>query len=160
MEEPPEPVNLGDGLATPESLALWFKKGTDIQDEELRVFDLALVSSANNNEEGAFAGVRQVANTLNIILGGYYETLLELSQNLADEAKVIEFNSAYAPVLRLMKSANSEMWGDITYQPVGGKAFRGTVVGVEGHGLTWGLSDIDREHIKTKQKKCTHGTYV
>jgi len=97
--------------------------------------------------------VRQVANTLNTILGGYYETLLELSKDLADEAKVIEFNSAYAPVLRLMKSANSEMLGDITYQPVGGKSFKGTVVGVEGHGLTWGLSDIDREYIKTKQKK-------
>ncbi|OOE54258.1 toxin VasX [Salinivibrio kushneri] len=153
LEQPPEPVNLGDGLATPELLALWFKKGPDIQDEDLRIFDLGLVSSANNNEEGAFASVRQVANTLNTILGGYYETLLELSKDLADEAKVIEFNSAYAPVLRLMKSANSEMLGDITYQPVGGKAFKGAVVGVEGHGLTWGLSDIDREYIKTKQTK-------
>ncbi|OOF02434.1 toxin VasX [Salinivibrio sp. MA607] len=152
LEQPPEAANLGDGLATPESLALWFKKGQDIQDEDLRIFDLAFMSSANNNEEGAFGPVRQVANTLDGILRGYYEILLELSQDLADEAKVIEFNSAYAPVLRLMKAANSEVWGDITYQPVGGKAFRGTVVGVEGHGLTWGLSNTDREHIKTKQK--------
>lgn len=44
------------------------------------------------------------------------------------------------------------MWGDITYIPVSGAELKGTVVGVHGHGLSYGLSASDREFVDSKKK--------
>ena len=151
----PEPFNSGSGFATAESLALWAKDNMLINDGQLQVMDLAFLLPANSNEDenGIFNNTRRIANITDSILKGYFDTLLKLSEDLASEAKVIQFNAAYAPVLGLMKATNSTMWGDITYVPVDGAEFKGTIVGVHGHGLSYGLSAADREYIKTKKKK-------
>lgn len=148
----PEPSNSDSGFATLESLALWSKEDMLIQDEQLQVMDLAFMSPANSNQEKAFNLERRVANIMDEILRGYFDTLLNLSQDLANEAKAIQFNAAYAPVLGLMKATNAKMWGDITYVPVSGAELKGTVVGVHGHGLSYGLSAADREFVDSKKK--------
>ncbi|WP_234427529.1 hypothetical protein, partial [Vibrio anguillarum] len=83
-----------------------------IQDEQLQVMDLAFMSPSNSNQEKAFNLERRIASIMNDILKGYFDTLLNLSQDLTSEAKVIQFNAAYAPVLGLMKATNAKMWGD------------------------------------------------
>ncbi|HAS3640401.1 TPA: hypothetical protein I6201_001764 [Vibrio cholerae] len=148
----PLPFNSGSGFATLESLALWSKEEMLIQDEQLQVMDLAFMSPSNSNQEKAFNLERRIASIMNDILKGYFDTLLNLSQDLISEAKVIQFNAAYAPVLGLMKATNSKMWGDITYIPVSGAELKGTVVGVHGHGLSYGLSASDREFVDSKKK--------
>lgn len=148
----PPPFNSGSGFATLESLALWSKEDMLIQDEQLQVMDLAFMSPSNSNQEKAFNLERRIASIMNDILKGYFDTLLNLSQDLTSEAKVIQFNAAYAPVLGLMKATNAKMWGDITYVPVSGAELKGTVVGVHGHGLSYGLSAADREFVDSKKK--------
>ncbi|WP_367990460.1 hypothetical protein AB2S62_17850 [Vibrio sp. NTOU-M3] len=153
----PTPNNPGSGFATPESLAIWAQEDFLIDDEKLQFMDLAFMSKANDNEEGAFNTERRLANVTDGILKGYFDALQALSKNLTEHAKVIEFNSAYAPVLGLMKATNSKFWGDILYTPVGGAEYKGTVVGVHGHGLSYGLSATDRDYIKTRNKKTPMG---
>ncbi|TQP97817.1 hypothetical protein FLL78_17700, partial [Vibrio cholerae] len=148
----PPPFNSGSGFATLESLALWSKEEMLIQDEQLQVMDLAFMSPSNSNQEKAFNLERRIASIMNDILKGYFDTLLNLSQDLISEAKVIQFNAAYAPVLGLMKATNAKMWGDITYVPVSGSELKGIVVGVHGHGLSYGLSAADREFVDSKKK--------
>ncbi|OXX29046.1 toxin VasX [Vibrio sp. V08_P9A1T1] len=153
----PAPFNSGSGFATLESLALWSKEEMLIQDEQLQVMDLAFMSPSNSNQEKAFNLERRIASIMNDILKGYFDTLLNLSQDLTSEAKVIQFNAAYAPVLGLLKATNVKMWGDITYVPVSGSELKGIVVGVHGHGLSYGLSAADREFVESSKKKSAFG---
>ncbi|MDC5707238.1 hypothetical protein OPW41_20690 [Vibrio europaeus] len=153
----PTPNNPGSGFATPESLAIWAQEDFLINDEKLQFMDLAFMSKANDNEEGAFNTERRLANVTDGILKGYFDALQALSKDLTEHAKVIAFNSAYAPVLGLMKATNSKFFGDILYTPVGGAEYKGTVVGVHGHGLSYGLSTTDRDYIKTRNKKTPMG---
>ncbi|AXN05020.1 toxin VasX, partial [Vibrio anguillarum] len=148
----PLPFNSGSGFATLESLALWSKEEMLIQDEQLQVMDLAFMSPSNSNQEKAFNLERRIASIMNDILKGHFDTLLNLSQDLTSEAKVIQFNAAYAPVLGLLKATNAKMLGDITYVPVSGSELKGIVVGVHGHGLSYGLSAADREFVDSKKK--------
>ncbi|HGF7477439.1 TPA: toxin VasX [Vibrio mimicus] len=153
----PPPFNSGSGFATLESLALWSKEDMLIQDEQLQVMDLAFMSPSNSNQEKAFNLERRIASIMNDILKGYFDTLLNLSQDLTSEAKVIQFNAAYAPVLGLLKATNAKMLGDITYVPVSGSELKGIVVGVHGHGLSYGLSAADREFVESSKKKSAFG---
>lgn len=152
----PEPFNSGSGLATPESLALWSKERWLVNDEQLQIMDLAFMSPANSNGEGAFALEKRIANIIDIIFKGYFDALLALSQDLASEAKVIQFNHVYAPVLSLMKATNAEMWGDIVYAPVTGSEHKGIVVGVHGHGLSYGVSAADKASINNRRTGRLH----
>lgn len=154
----PEPYNSGSGLASPESLALWSKENFAIEDDNIQLIDLGFMSSSNSNEEKPFNLERRIANITDGIFKGYYDALMELSRSsLENEAKVIQFNAAYAPVLTLLKATNDKFWGEMTYIPVGGAELTGTVVGVHGHGLSYGLTADEREHIKNRQNKAPMG---
>ncbi|CCN69157.1 toxin VasX [Vibrio nigripulchritudo] len=154
---PPEPFNSGTGFATPESLAQWESEHFIIEDDALKVMDLAFMAKANDNSEGPFATVRRISNTTDGILRGYFDAVLALSKNISEHAKVVEFNSAYAPVLALLKSTNSKLWGEALYVPVGGSELKGAVVGVHGHGLSYGVLDVERKHIQSKKNKTPMG---
>ncbi|PMN87964.1 hypothetical protein [Enterovibrio norvegicus] len=156
----PTPFNSGSGLASTYSLAFWEKDNYNIDEKELEFIDLAFMSEANDNNKDYFPLIRRVVNITDGILKGYFDTLQSLSKELNSSAKVIAFNNAYSPVLRLMKATNSKLWGDIIYTPTGGSEFKGTVLGVHGHGLSYGLSASDREYIKTKKKNTPMGRLI
>ncbi|MDA0150461.1 toxin VasX [Vibrio sp. LaRot3] len=149
---PPAPFNDGTGTATPESLALWGKDDFIVNEEQLHVMDLAFMTEANDNGEDNFGVVRRAANVLDGILRGYFDALQALSEDLSKHAKVIQFNKAYAPVLGLLKATNSKLWGEMVYTPVGGAELKGTVLGVHGHGLSYGLTAQEAQTVRTKGK--------
>ncbi len=155
--EVPLPYNSGSGLASPESLAQWALDEFDTEDHALQVhalqtMDLTFMEPLTDNGESlGFGMTRRIAGVTNSILSGYFDALQSLSpliNELAEEAQVLQFNKAYAPLLRLMKGSHPKMWGDITYQPVGATmkpGFKGIVIGVHGHGLEFGLSAAERK---------------
>lgn len=159
---PPEAMNDGSGLATPESLAQWSQNDFELEDDQLEVIDLVFITKSNvaaslsDKVQDAFSQARRVSSILNSILQGYYEALMSI-KDLATEAKVIQFNSAYASVLALTKATNPTYLGKMLFTSAQGAQTKGYVVGVHGQGLKFGLSDDDREHIKNKRRKGLQG---
>jgi hypothetical protein len=159
---PPEAMNDGSGFATPESLAQWSQKDFVLEDDQLEVIDLVFITKSNvaaslsDKVQDAFSQARRVSSILNSILQGYYEALMSI-KDLASEAKVIQFNTAYASVLALTKATNPTYLGKMLFTSAQGAETKGYVVGVHGQGLKFGLSDDDREHIKNKRRKGLQG---
>ncbi|WP_339719019.1 toxin VasX [Marinomonas primoryensis] len=159
---PPEAMNDGSGFATPESLAQWSQKGFVLEDDQLEVIDLVFITKSNvaaslsDKVQDAFSQARRVSSILNSILQGYYEALMSI-KDLASEAKVIQFNQAYASVLALTKATNPTYLGKMLFTSAQGAETKGYVVGVHGQGLKFGLSADDREHIKNKRRKGLQG---
>ncbi|MGO2354714.1 MAG: hypothetical protein ACTH58_08250 [Marinomonas foliarum] len=159
---PPEAMNDGSGLATPESLAKWSQNDFVLEDDQLEVIDLVFITKSNvassmsDQVQDAFSQARRVSGILNSILQGYYEALMSI-KDLASEAKVIQFNTAYASVLALTKATNPTYLGKLLFTSAQGAETKGYVVGVHGQGLEFGLSADDREHIKNKRRKGLQG---
>jgi hypothetical protein len=159
---PPEAINDGSGLATPESLARWSQNDFILEDDQLDVIDLVFITKSNvaaslsDKVQDAFSQARRVSSILNSILQGYYEALMSI-KDLASEAKVIQFNSAYASVLALTKATNPTYLGKMLFTSAQGAQTKGYVLGVHGQGLKFGLSADDREHIKNKRRKGLQG---
>lgn len=159
---PPEALNDGSGLATPESLAQWSQNDFELEDDQLEVIDLVFITKSNvaaslsDKVQDAFSQARRVSSILDNILKGYYEALMSI-KDLASEAKVIQFNSAYASVLALTKATNPTYLGKMLFTSAQGAQTKGYVIGVHGQGLKFGLSDDDREHVKNKRRKGLQG---
>lgn len=159
---PPEAMNDGSGFATPESLAQWSQNDFELEDEQLEVIDLVFITKSNvaaslsDKVQDAFSQARRVSSILDNILKGYYEALMSI-KDLASEAKVIQFNQAYASVLALTKATNPTYLGKLLFTSAQGAETKGYVVGVHGQGLEFGLSADDREHIKNKRRKGLQG---
>ncbi|BFM48497.1 hypothetical protein [Marinomonas sp. THO17] len=159
---PPEPFNDGSGYATPESLAQWSQEDFVLEEDDLLVVDLAMITKANvaasqnDKEKYVFTQVKRVSNIIDSILKGYYEALMSI-KDLASEAKVIQFHQAYASLLALTKATNPSYLGKLQFTSVQGAETKGYVVGVHGQGLSFGLSADDREHIKNKRRKGLQG---
>ncbi|GAA0232365.1 toxin VasX [Marinomonas primoryensis] len=159
---PPEALNDGSGFATPESLAQWSQNDFELEDDQLEVIDLVFITKSNvpaslsDKVQDAFSQARRVSSILNSILSSYYEALMSI-KDLASEAKVIQFNQAYASVLALTKATNPTYLGKMLFTSAQGAETKGYVVGVHGQGLEFGLSADDREHIKNKRRKGLQG---
>ncbi|WP_137170274.1 toxin VasX [Marinomonas sp. FW-1] len=158
----PEALNDGSGFATPQSLAQWSLNDFVLEDDKLEVIDLVFVTKSNvaaslsDKVQDAFSQARRVSSILDNILKGYYEALMSI-KDLASEAKVIQFNQAYASVLALTKATNPTYLGKMLFTSAQGAETKGYVVGVHGQGLKFGLSADDREHIKNKRRKGLQG---
>lgn len=159
---PPEALNDGSGFATPEGLAQWSLNDFVLEDDKLEVIDLVFVTKSNvaaslsDKVQDAFSQARRVSSILDNILKGYYEALMSI-KDLASEAKVIQFNQAYASVLALTKATNPAYLGKMLFTSAQGAQTKGYVVGVHGQGLKFGLSDDDREYVKNKRRKGLQG---
>jgi hypothetical protein len=115
-----------------------------------------VAASLSDKVQDAFSQARRVSSILDNILKGYYEALMSI-KDLASEAKVIQFNQAYASVLALTKATNPTYLGKLLFTSAQGAETKGYVVGVHGQGLEFGLSADDREHIKNKRRKGLQG---
>ncbi|MCW4631307.1 MULTISPECIES: hypothetical protein [Marinomonas] len=158
----PEALNDGSGFATPQSLAQWSLNDFVLEDDQLEVIDLVFITKSNvaaslsDKAQDAFSQARRVSSILDNILKGYYEALMSI-KDVASEAKVIQFNQAYASVLALTKATNPTYLGKMLFTSAQGAQTKGYVVGVHGQGLKFGLSADDREHIKNKRRKGLQG---
>ncbi|WP_028021527.1 hypothetical protein [Enterovibrio calviensis] len=159
--KPPKPKNDGSGYACTELITSWFseweKANFTIEEDQLEMMDLAFMAEAENNEEDSFGALRRAANVTDNIFKGYFDALQELSKNLAKEAFMVKFDAAYAPVISMMKASNSKYWGKAKYVPFGGNPIEGNVVGVHGQGLSYGITEAERDYVNTQKRKTRLG---
>ncbi|WP_025821252.1 toxin VasX [Shewanella marina] len=148
----PDGHNDGSGYASTRNFANWANDIAAFPLDDIQLFDLAETIAAKDNEQGAFSTVRRIANITDSLLQGYFQSAMKLQSMLIKQGKVVEFNAAYMPVLRTLKTLDVDTFGKLQYGSTAAVTTGFYAIGVEGQGLHLGLSKFMREKMNAQQK--------
>ncbi|MEI8631853.1 hypothetical protein P4S72_06725 [Vibrio sp. PP-XX7] len=150
---PPAAENDGSGLCTPAGVARWADNHLLLKPAQLEVFELGglFPDDAEENGEGPFPTLRRIATAVDGMMQEYFIALNAIMGAVSQSSTMaLQFETVYVPLLSTLKASGPTAFGKLELADIDNVKQNYLVIGVEGAGLTAGLTDADRQFL-TKQ---------
>lgn len=150
---PPAPKNDGSGLASESNLARWNETNLNL-DEELLSLDIGLVYALSDRD--AIPDIARRAALFGDLVAGIYMNAIQKIINNPDvinSVRAEQFDKIFTNSFSFMKAALNETLKELRFGEIGDlDPTKHLVIAVEGDGLKWGLTDIERGQYKKQQQ--------
>ncbi|WP_415897760.1 hypothetical protein ACMXYX_04795 [Neptuniibacter sp. QD72_48] len=155
---PPAPKNDGSGLATTANLTRWNETNLNL-DEELHTVEIgmaaAIFKATDTETDEGFGVVRRAILFTDEIISIYSNAVLKVisSDQLKQVSYKTQFEKVFVSNLRQLKAIANETLKELRFDDVSNViSGKHLIIGVEGDGLKWGLTGLEKDKYERKQK--------